>query len=92
MSRSNYNHARFEKQYRAFMLFLFIFTAYEVAFGAESCSKYCPPATSKPCGMSCISLHVNCRKSWTTACVGERPQSAKPIYATPKHVDTPPTN
>lgn len=59
------------------------------AQGADVCSKYCNPERSKPCGNSCIPKANSCRKTWTTACVGERPESAKPSY-TPKHVNQAP--
>ena len=57
----------------------------------EICSKYCKPTVSKACGNACIPLANNCRKSWTTACNGERPASkAKDVFENPKHVDAPP--
>lgn len=56
-----------------------------------SAVSYCSPARSKPCGQGCIGLDKTCRKSWTTSISGERPSSAKKGYATPVHVDTPPT-
>jgi len=58
---------------------------------AEKCSMYCRPGISLPCGNACISASKQCRKSWTTACVGERPASATKYFADPKHVDVAPT-
>ena len=62
-------------------------------FGASAqiCTKYCNPEKSKPCGNACIPKDNQCRKDWTTACVGIRPATAKQSYATPKHVNKAPT-
>lgn len=70
---------------------LFAFTSAKV-FAAESCSRYCNPERSKPCGGACIPLANNCRKSWTTACSGERPASERggKVYANPTKVDKAP--
>lgn len=57
----------------------------------QICSKYCKPGVSKACGNSCIPEANQCRKSWTTACNGERPEKAKQSYATPTHVNVAPT-
>jgi hypothetical protein len=59
------------------------------ASGAPVCSKYCNPMKSKPCGSACISNNNACHKSWTTACVGERPAADKQGM-TPRHVDQAP--
>ena len=59
---------------------------------AAQCSRYCNPEVSKPCGQGCITKDFTCRKSWTTACVGVKPKTAKPGYENPKHVDTVPTD
>jgi hypothetical protein len=57
---------------------------------AETCSRYCDPARSRPCGKSCIPKDNNCTKDWTTACVGKRPESAAINFENPKHVDKAP--
>ncbi len=51
------------------------------------CTAYCKIGKSRPCGGTCISIHKNCTKPTTTACSGERPESAKLNYANPKHVE-----
>ena len=56
---------------------------------AKECSRYCNPAKSKPCGRGCISKSLNCRKSWTTACVGIR-ENVKPKGTKPKHTEMAP--
>lgn len=66
-------------------------TIYNAVHAAgPTCSKYCSPAVSTPCGNACIPKDKICRKDWTTACVGERPKSAKKGYKNPKHVNKAP--
>lgn len=57
---------------------------------AQSCTRYCDPAVSKPCGRACISKSLTCRKSWTTACEGKRPATSKPGFEKPTFVSEPP--
>lgn len=52
-----------------------------------NCLKYCTPGKSKPCGMTCIPLELNCTKPTTRSCMGPRPQSAKTNYTNPKYVE-----
>lgn len=54
---------------------------------AQECSRMCNPEKSKPCGNGCISKHLMCTKSWTTACVGTKELQKKKTYAEPKHVN-----
>lgn len=79
---------------RFFAVALFVMVSWLAPkiFAAESCSRYCNPERSKPCGNACIPLQNNCRKSWTTACVGERPASERggKVYANPTKVDKAP--
>ncbi len=58
-----------------------------VSRAPAACSQYCHKGVSKPCGNACISQYKQCHKPTTTACVGERPASAKPHYDNPKHVE-----
>lgn len=51
------------------------------------CTQYCHPDRSKPCGNACISKYKVCTKSWTTACSGERPATAKKVYENPTKVE-----
>lgn len=60
---------------------LFSFTASAV------CTQYCKPGVSRACGNGCVSIHKKCRTPWTTACNGERPQSAKKSYDNPKKIE-----
>lgn len=53
-------------------------------------SHYCNPERSKPCGGGCIALAKTCRKPWTTAVSGVRPESSLPGFANPKFVENAP--
>lgn len=57
------------------------------AQAADTCSMYCNPEKSIPCGHACIPKQKLCRTSWTTACSGVRPATAEKFYSSPKHVD-----
>lgn len=59
---------------------------------SNTCSNYCNPEKSKPCGGGCIGLAKSCRTSWTTACSGIRPGGGSgPVFDNPTKVDKPPT-
>lgn len=79
-------------------ILLKLFTACAVTLGVgvatiapsanATCTRYCNPAVSKPCGKACISKYFACHKPTTTACSGTNPNSTgKPIYKNPKHVE-----
>jgi hypothetical protein len=73
------------------IIILVLVTMANLASAADKCSRYCTPGKSKPCGAACIPQDSLCRKSWTTACLGERPAEAEKSYSNPKHVDERPT-
>ena len=52
-----------------------------------TCTRYCDPAKSKPCGKSCISKYFTCRTSWTTACSGKRTSADEPGYENPTKIE-----
>ena len=74
------------------LLFILVALAYGMMASADTCSRYCNPELSKPCGGACIALTKSCHKDWTTACVGEKPKSKLLSFDSPKHVDAKPKN
>lgn len=54
---------------------------------AETCTSYCNPAKSSPCGGGCISKYKSCHQPTTTACVGIKKDAEKLTFANPKHVE-----
>jgi hypothetical protein len=65
---------------------------YLSAANAETCSRMCDPARSRPCGKSCIPKDNNCTMSWTTACVGTKENRPSINFENPKHLDKAPTS
>ena len=69
---------------------LFYVFALSAVADAKTCIKYCNPEVSRPCGDGCISKDLNCKKSWTRACVGINPNKGSGRAYSPaevKHVE-----
>ncbi len=71
---------------------LFVIFSLFVSAANAVCTSYCKPGVSRACGNGCVSLFKQCRKSWTTACNGERPATASKSYSNPKHIEPKPVD
>lgn len=71
----------------AMLCAILAFALFTAAAHAETCTKYCNPERSRPCGNACVALGSSCHKPTTTACVGARTKKVSQNYTNPKHVE-----